>query len=315
MSKQMAPRRSPNHSGVRVIVTKLMCFAMCLGSMYLLAPSRVLPASADVISNYEGFDGCQYNGVSYKQPTVAQMQVWWTKSPFWQYYMYVGGINALCGGSASGISGSWIASVRTQGWGLAGIWVGPQCCGSPPNYISTNTTTARSQGVSEAKSAINQLFAWNQVNGNFPLVYDFESVSNTAAVNAFIGGWVQQLHSEGFPWAGGYGAVCGSQVSSWWSASPRPDFVWTADYQSPARATVWGLQCLSNSIWNVDQRHNQYRGTHSRSFGGVTLSIDTSCANGQVWGGVTVSVYGDPDSAGEKAGAAEDDAYYCGPVQ
>jgi hypothetical protein len=151
--------------------------------------------------------------------------------------------------------------------------------------------------------------SFNAADGNFPLVYDIESDTNTAAVNAFLGGWDQQLHSDGFTTVGAYGSTCAGNVHSWESVSPVPDFVWMADYHSPSRNTVWGLDCDPGG-WTWDQRHSQYRGTHSRTYNGVALTIDSDCANGPVWSAPGWT-YGDADPSGEASGASEDDYYWC----
>jgi hypothetical protein len=46
--------------------------------------------------------------------------------------------------------------------------------------------------------------------------------------------------------------------------------------------TVWGLYGLSDSYWNNNQRIRQYWGNHTKTYGGVTFTIDSDYANGPV---------------------------------
>jgi hypothetical protein len=214
--------------------------------------------------------------------------------------------------------------------------LGPQCCsfsGNTAYIVANNTTTAYNQGVGEAAAVASQLYNWGITDLSFPLVYDFEAYASTcpnlsacdAAVNAFLSGWVNQLHNGNFyQWAGGYGSTGGSRVSNWANAQYVPDFVWPADYYgsqcnqtqtASCRNTAWGLDFLPDSLWAYDQRHSQYRGTHAATYNGVTLNVDSGCGNGKVLTAPTFAgnpgYYGDPDSSGEIAGASEDDSYWC----
>jgi hypothetical protein len=240
------------------------------------------------------------------------MQTWWNYGPTWfnDFYVYIGGVSAYCQPVTSRVDGGWITQVLNQGWGLVGIWAGPQCCG--PGRIETNTTTAYNQGRAEGTNVVNQLTSWNQVNYNFPLVYDFEPYYCCLdAANAFIGGWVAKLHESGFISVGVYGSSCAGNASSWVSASPVPDWVWLGDYRTQPRNTVWGYGCINDGYWSLDQRHGQYRGTHNQTLGGVTLGIDTSCANGPILVAQGFSYLDGDAGTAEVAGASEDDAYWC----
>jgi len=241
------------------------------------------------------------------------MQTWWNYGPTWfnDFCVYIGGSTAFCQPGTSRVDGNWITQVLNQGWGLVGIWAGPQCCGS--GGISLDTTTAYYQGRAEGSSALNQLVAWNVVNYQFPLVYDFEGYSSSyeSAANSFIGGWVAKLHESGFQQVGVYGPTCSPSASSWASASPVPDYVWLAQYAAPPRNTAWGYGCIPDGYWNTDQRHGQYQGTHSRTLGGIALNIDTSCANGPVWTAFADNYLDQDVGTGEVGGASEDDAYWC----
>ena len=281
------------------------------------AGSPVRAALAVPNSNFQGFDGCQKNPVTGKftsQPSVSQMSAFFRGTSLWQYYLYLGGSDALCGGPNSGVSASWVGSVLTQGWGLVGIWVGPQCCSNTSGWIPYNLTSARSLGVSQANGAIAQAISWGLSEPFFPVVYDFESTpsNGVAAENAFLGGWDSQIDAEGFT-AGAYGSTCGSGVENWAGASPAPSFVWPADY-SHGSNSVWGLSCLIDGDWLDDQRHHQYRGGHNQSYNSVTLNTDSDCGNGPVVSEAG-QTYGDQNNSGSEphtvAGAQAEDGLDC----
>ena len=40
------------------------------------------------------------------------------------------------------------------------------------------------------------------------------------------------------------------------------------------------LSCVSGTSWASHQRLKQYQGDHNETYGGVTLNIDSNCANG-----------------------------------
>jgi len=42
------------------------------------------------------------------------------------------------------------------------------------------------------------------------------------------------------------------------------------------------MSCVSSSSWASHQRLKQYIGGHNETWGGVTMNIDTDCANGPV---------------------------------
>jgi hypothetical protein len=300
-------QRLPNRQISRVIVPA-MALVASLGWM----GTGAVPARANTVtvSNYQGFDGCQGT----QQPSVTDMSAFFRGTSFWQYYLYLGGSDALCGGPASGVTAAWVSSVLGQGWGIVGTWVGPQCCSNSAGYIPYNLTSARSLGVTQADDAVAQMVSWGLNIPYFPVAYDFESTPSNgiSAENAFIGGWDSQLNTDGYI-PGGYGSTCNSGVQNWAAASPGPGFVWPADW-SHGSNSVWGLSCLSDGDWIADQRHHQYRGTHSVPENGVSLSIDSDCGNSFV-ASESGQTFGDQSDSGAEpttvAGAKAEDGVNC----
>lgn len=240
--------------------------------------AAVVPGASQGISVAQGFDGCQGNG----QPTVSQMQAFWTGTPYYNFYVYIGGSQATCG--PANVTASWVNQVTNIGYSLLPVWVGPQapCSGGSISYY---TNTAYSQGTTEANATVHAAEALGFDPGT-PIAYDLkgyntQNSSCVAAVNAFLSGWNFQI-GRGF-WGylpDNYGSSCGSNIQSWAHLSTNPSAVWIADYNGVD--SVWNKSCLDNVSWSSDQRHAQYAGTHYQTYNNITLSIDSDCANGPV---------------------------------
>ena len=223
-----------------------------------------------VISQTKGFDQCAAG-------TVSQMQAWWTSTPWSWANIYVGGANRGC--SQSHLNASWVQSILAQGWLVLPTWVGLQAPGSSCSgcsKLSTNTTTAASQGKNEANAASDAVAALGLTSPTI-VYFDMEQYSpSSAAVKAFIGGWVQQMHLRGNQ-AGVYGG--GSNAANDWAPiSYPPDAVWIANWNN--NPSVFGLSGLPDSLWAQHQRIHQYKGDHNETWGGVTFSIDSNASDG-----------------------------------
>jgi photosystem II stability/assembly factor-like uncharacterized protein len=227
-----------------------------------------------VTSTVEGFDQCAAG-------TVSQMQAWWTNTPWSYANIYIGGSNMGC--SQNNLNAGWVSSIFAQGWtGLIPTWVGLQApdssctsCGE----MSSDTATATQQGIDEADSATS---AANALGLTPPTIiyYDMEQYgdSPSAAVQAFVEGWVTELHANGNQ-AGVYGS--GANAAADWAviANP-PDAVWIADWNGST--SVYGLYDLPDDLWSNNQRLHQYEGGHDETWGGVTFNIDSDSADGPI---------------------------------
>jgi hypothetical protein len=225
-------------------------------------------------------------------PPVSQMQAWWTYSPYWAVNIYIGGIARLC--DNLDLTPEWVRAVMDQGWALIPTWVGPQApCSRFIHKFSYDPEEAYQQGRAEAEAA--SLAAANLGltsfgSGSTIVYYDLEaysSTSNTAcrtAVKSFVNGWVERMHELDNP-AGVYGGSCSSFMTDWATIPNVPNDVWiawwTEDTYDPD-ATVWGAPCLSDSLWNNNQRLRQYAGDHYETYGDVKLDIDSDVTLGEV---------------------------------
>ncbi len=229
-----------------------------------------------VISKQKGFDKCAAD-------TVSRMQTWWNSSPYYDANIYIGGVNRGC--SQGNLTSSWVTSIFNQGWRLIPTWVGLQGPGSVCtgcSKMSTNTSTARSQGRNEAEAAAN---AANNLGlrSRSIIYYDMERYDTTstgrAAVQAFIDGWVDRLGERGYD-AGVYGSPKNALEDWQGSGITPPRAVWIAKWDG--RETVFGLSPLPDGLWCCSQRIHQYRGDHNETWGGVTFNIDNNISDGPV---------------------------------
>jgi hypothetical protein len=168
------------------------------------------------------------------------------------------------------------------------IWVGRQPPCTTGNYytFSTNTTTAFNQGSSEGSSAFSAAIALHFTQTT-PIVFDFEpwdtaDTTCVAAVKAFVRGWTTFLHSGASEKAGVYGSTCASGIDKLWGLSPALDWVWGAWWNG--NPSTSNYTCVSASHWTNHQRHKQYEGGHSETWNGVTMTVDSDCANGPMFG-------------------------------
>lgn len=163
------------------------------------------------------------------------------------------------------------------------IWVGPQApCTGYSHRFSSNATTAYAQGRSEASAAYTALLNLG-IGSDSPVVYDLEGYDTlnsgcVAAAKAFIRGWVEYLHAAPAQSAGVYGSSCSSGLDGFWSNSPRPDWIWGANWNLVESTS--NLACIGATHWSNRQRHKQYRGAHNETWNGISIQVDSDCANG-----------------------------------
>jgi hypothetical protein len=240
-------------------------------------------AAGQYISQEKGFDACTL-------PSTSTMQTWWNSSPYWNYYLYIGGSQkANCGGAT--LSSSWIDTVTAQGWQLVFIWVGPQMpssCSSRTfsHTISLDPSTAYTQGHNEGDAAYAQLVNLGINVTNAPVVYDLEGYNGgstcRAAAKSFMKGWADDLDLAPAQQSGAYGSACSSYINDFASDGNPPDFVWPAAWDNnPSTSTI---SCITSTNWASSQRHKQYAGDHNETYGGITINMDSDCANGPVYG-------------------------------
>lgn len=264
--------------------------AVAAAATFAVQLTTVAPASADGSFQVlgQGLDSCA-------APSLTQMANFWHSTPYWYWGIYIGGNERAC--SQPNLTASWISTVTngsangiSMQWRLLPIWVGPQnpCEPGFGNYISLNTSTAYSQGQSEAIAAYNMWVGTLGQNSNTPIDYDMEFTGGTitsgclAAIRSFMQGWVVQLHVAPAQIAGVYTSTCGGEINTFASIGNPPDFIDGASYDGDKSTS--DLPCVPSGNWVFQQRHKQYAGGHNETWNGSTINVDSRCANSYVYG-------------------------------
>ncbi len=265
--------------GVAVLVALLFMVVAISASG---GAAATLEVRAGVFTGY-GFDACT-------APSTAALDAW-AASPYRSVGIYIGGVNRAC--ADGNLSASWVSTTLSMGWSLLPLYVGLQapCVGQGKlSLISSNATTAGTQGAAAADDAIAKARGFGLPEGS-PLYFDMEgyNASNSACtktVQAFVSGWVDELHANGFV-AGVYGSAA-STIRDIGALGPSlPDDAWIAEWNGVQ--DVFGSKYVSDSLWADHQRIHQYKGGHKETYGGVTINIDSNYVDGSAVGGIIVA--------------------------
>lgn len=241
---------------------------------------------------------------------MAALQTWFTASPYRAVNLYIGGAGRACSNRA--LSADLVAALDQIGWKFIPTWVGPQApCydPTPPNTkprMSADPLTARAQGVAEAAAAVKTAITLGLAlpDGSGAIVYyDMEAYAShdpicNAPVQAFIEGWVSELHVHG-ALAGVYGNA--HALTSFASLAHAPDAVWPARWlykaYNPA-VTVWDAPGLPADLWANHRRIWQYAGGHNETWQAAAERVTAAAAephdgrarHDETWGGITLNI-------------------------
>jgi Domain of unknown function (DUF1906) len=226
--------------------------------------------------NARGLDSCN-------APTHSQMAAFWHQTRWWWWAIYIGGVNRAC--PNTNLTPSWISHEMRRGWGLQPIWVGDQApCSTQSGLarMSHHQGRAYQQGRRAARHAYSRAKELG-MNLHSPVVYDMEAFDTTKgrcrrAVEAFVRGWSGVLRYRSMV-PGYYGSSCASALTAMWHISPRPAYVWGANYGTGRN--VYKMSCVRSDIW--PSRLKQYTGGTRVRENGVTLNVDKDCANGPMY--------------------------------
>ena len=241
------------------------------------------------VFNGHAFDGCYVDGGG--APWVG-MQTWWDTSPYRARNLYLGGASVA---PCTPLTKAYVQVLAQQGWAFVPTWVGPQapCFVGTKRKMSSDAALAYQQGRVEAYLALGraQVLGLTGPSGaGTVLYYDLESYTYSptygaacqAAVEAFISGWTEVVRAEG-SLSGVYGSPCSSNVPALAGIPHVPDAVWLAYWTyggyDPS-ASVFGVNCISDTLWSQSQRLRQYAGGHNETWGAVTYNIDSNKHNG-----------------------------------
>jgi len=156
--------------------------------------------------------------------------------------------------------------------------------------MSTNTSTAKTQGQNNASAAFTKVASGLGVTGTAagtPITYDLDGYGQPAAgsqcqlaVNAFMSGWTSYLHGGIAQKAGVYGSTCASNLDILAGVSPVVDYIHGASWDGNTSTSV--MPCVSSSHWTNNQRLKQYQVNQSASQYGVNIIVDYNCSHGPV---------------------------------
>jgi len=271
-----------------------------LGSAARAVPlTRARPATLGPPQGFfrgRGFDTCA-------APSAAAMKRW-LASRYRAIGIYIGGLNRACG--QSNLTAAWISAIQAEGWHYFPLYAGLQarCVLGDQGDATITRRKAAAEGKAAAGDAVTQARNLGIPPGT-PLIYDMEAYAGCGRqVIAFLAAWDSELHGEGYR-AGIYESFSniGNLVSAA-GAMTEPDVIDYADWDG--RATVWSS--YMPPVWTGHQRIHQYRGGHDRTWGRVTLNIDSDRLNVDLGGDAAPARSGVRAAAGADAGRAAESA-------
>ncbi len=235
-----------------------------------------------------GFDKCQAG-------TVAQMQLWWDNSYFFDTNIYFSGRARACPTQPFTNNPAWINAISAQGWGIIPTVVGYQSPCSVSTTVhkhSYDTALAETQGRGEADIAATDAASIGLTAGSV-LYYDMEqynvpspdTLGCRAATIAFLKGWTERIRELGYV-SGVYGSPRNAQ-EDWVTLAPasRMDAIWMARWDNIPSVWTYGLfPNFPTNFWNNHQRIKQWQAPHNETWAGITFNIDGNIADGPVAG-------------------------------
>jgi Domain of unknown function (DUF1906) len=267
-------------SGVRRHWRLLGGVALAAGLGVALAGGGSAASGASTAAAFDGyaFDACN-------APKLDTLNSW-LASPYRALGIYVGGANRAC--SNTQLSAAWTSTAVATGWNLIPLYVGLQApCVGRSDLAKISPALASSQGTAAADDATSDATTLGLPPGS-PIYFDMEgySVNNPAcsqAVQAFVTGWVNELHALG-NLAGVYGSASSTirDLQALATTGSSPDDVWIANWNG--NESVFGDPYVSDTLWPNHQRIHQYRGAHDETWNGATINIDSSYVDAAVVG-------------------------------
>ena len=231
-------------------------------------------------------------------PSAASMSSW-LASPYRAAGIYIGGSMRACGDG--NLSASWVAQVRSMGWGLLPLYVGLQApCVNQSGLATITASQAAAQGTASADDAVSRAKFFG-LSAGAPIYYDMEGYNSAAAgcsqtVMTFISAWTAELHRLGYT-SGAYGSTSSLMVDMTASAGSTgfvaPDNVWFAHWnQLQTTSDAASYPSFPDGYWSHHQRLHQYAGGSTQSWGGAGLNIDANWVDAAVAGTAVPVNYG-----------------------
>jgi hypothetical protein len=273
-------------------VSFLLCLLVAINGSFWVRQTADAHLQTEIRYNL-GLDSCDVNGLR-----TAALQAWYSASNYRWVGAYIGGETATFQNCYKATA-NWVSTVHDIGYSIGFIWdaLQPPCSGNTFK-ISTNSGTAFAQGQTSGAQAVQRMTDIGVDDSHSIVFLDIEPYDQTDAgcrlsVNKYIRGWVETVETESHR-SGVYGATastmkgmitdtCWTPTSTYWC----PSDIWFAHHTLDD--TLWGESDVPDTYWSTHRRLHQYRGDHSHTIAGYTLSpIDDDCAGGHLAGsGVT----------------------------
>jgi hypothetical protein len=239
------------------------------------------PVTPGPITGY-GFDRCE-------TPSQSAMTAWRKSSPFRAVGVYLSGSLRYCRDQPN-LTPTWVHTQLAAGWRLLPIHLGRQAnCTTVTRYqahrisaLSANDYAyARSQGIDEARTAV-AAAGKLAIPRHSTLFYDLESFDITKAscrrsALKFLGAWTTELKRLGYASGVYSSAATGIRMLDDARVDPSntvplPTYLWIADWNDQRNTSSTYIRADG---W-PGRRLHQYHGSHSATYGGVTMTIDSN---------------------------------------
>jgi hypothetical protein len=207
------------------------------------------------------------------------MTAWRNTSPYGAAAVYIGGQNRGC--AQPQLTSSWVASVSAAGWKLIPLYVGAQPpCQTSGNPERITTANAATLGAADGADAVARAAALGMRAGSAIYLdmeaYDISDASCVQSVLTYVQSWDRAAHNKGY-WAGFYG-FSKSSAAALAAAAPGatnlPDALWYARYDNVADTT--SAFPFAGNLWTGHRRGHQYAVNLKQTFGGATVTVDSS---------------------------------------
>lgn len=244
------------------------------------AESGKAPGPVTVPGSFTGyaFDACA-------APSQSTMDAWRQSSPYGGVGIYIGGVQRVC--DQPNLDAAWVRTQHARGWKILPVFVGLQAsCSNYAHKMSSDRAAALTEGRQAAARAVLNAKALAIGRGS-TIFYDLEDYDTAPddcrrAALSFMSGWTKRLHELGYK-SGVYSNIAAAiqsldlahRVSR--GSYVMPDNIWFA-WANGREDTYAGDWVLSDR-WDGPRRVHQYRIDVSRTFGGVTMTIDANWMN------------------------------------
>lgn len=251
----------------------------------LVAAERATAATNPITpGNLTGyaFDQCE-------APNQTAMDRWLEHSPYRGVGIYISGSLRFCQEQRN-LTPTWVRTQLAKGWRLLPLHVGRQAsCSTRERYLPRRISAdprndylaAKAQGRGEADIAAKAARALGITPGSV-IFYDLEAFDVSQAgcrfsALKFLSAWTTRLASKGY-FSGVYSSAA-SGIKMLDDARVRPGntivmprYLWIAEWN--------GTATTSSSYVRPDgwpnRRIHQFRGSHTETWGGSTINIDSN---------------------------------------